>query len=214
MKRLLMPALAVLILALPAAAEIVRIDCIGSVEYNQISSGVFGPVSSGDAVMATFTVDSDDYVDSTNFGVRSYPIILESFELTIGSVGPVPLVIPQPDGQTSYFNLRNADPVADGFFVANNPEFPSSFPALDVPAQIDPYFGFHWEVGYTGDTLGSRDILDALGTYDYTGLTSFYTVIADAFADAMGLEYVSMVISTDSVATEAASWSGVKALFD
>jgi len=204
----------VLSLALPALAETVRIDCIGTVEYSQISSGVFAPVASGDDVLATFTVDSDDYIDSVSYGVRSFPIDLASFELTIGSVGPVALVMPQPDGLTTYFNLRNDDPGADGFFLANNPEWPSVFPSLDVPGGLDPYFNFHWEVGYTGDTLDSRDILLALGSYDYTGLTSFYTVIGDAWADPIGMEYVSMVISTESVATEQSSWTDVKSMFE
>ncbi len=214
MKRFAMVAVAVLIVAAPAVADTVRVECHGEVEYNQINSGAFGVVNSGDPVFATFTIDSDNFVDSVNFGVRSYPINLSSFELTIGAAGPIPLVDPQPNGQTSYFNLRNADPVADGFFIANNPEFPSSFPALDEPANIDPYFGFHWEVGYVGETLDSRDVLDAFGVYDFTGLTSFYTVIADSFADAMGLIYGTMVITPETVATQSTTLSGVKALFE
>lgn len=214
MKQFAIVAITLFVAAAPALADIVQIECFGEVEYNQVNNGVFAAVNSGDQVYATFTVDSDDYIDSMNFGVRSFPIALESFQLTIGSVGPIPLVIPQPNGETSYFNLRDADPVADGFFVANQTEFPNGFPAIDVPAQIDPYFSFHWEVGYTGDTLGSRDILEALGTYDFTGLTSFYTVINDAFADAMGLIYDHMVISAASVATESTTLSEVKALFE
>ena len=128
--------------------------------------------------------------------------------MTVGIADPYPSWYAPPD-----FVLRDNDPGADGFFVANNPEWPTVFPSLDVPAQIDPYFNFHWEVGYTGDTLDSRDVLDAVGTYDYTGLTSFYTVIGDAWADAMGLEYVQMVISAESVATQQTSWSDVKSLF-
>jgi len=213
MKRFAIIFIALLIAASPALAEIVQIECFGSVEYNQINSGIFGDVNSGDVVYATMTVDSDNWIDSVDYGVRSYPVILESFELTIGSAGPVPLVIPQPEGQTTYFNLRNADPVSDGFFIANDPEFPWVFPSLDEPGNIDPYFNFHWEVGYEGTTLDSRDILDAIGSYDYTGLTSFYTVIGDSWADAMGLEYDHMVITTASVATQSSSLSEVKALF-
>ena len=151
MKRFAMVAIALMIAA-SAMAVTVRVECHGEVEYNQINSGAFGAVNSGDAVFATFTIDSDDYNDSTNYGVRTYPINLASFELIIGSAGPIPLVMPQPNGETSYFNLRNADPVSDGFFIANNPESPNGFPALDEPANIDPYFGFHWSVGYTGDS--------------------------------------------------------------
>lgn len=206
--------LTILALTIPAMAETVRVDCIGSVEYSQVNQGIFADVNSGDAVLATFTIDSDEYIDSDAYGVRSYPVDLASFELTIGSVGPVGLVIPQPDGLTTYFNLRNDDPAADGFFVANDREWPTVFPSVDVPGGIDPYFNFHWEVGYEGDVLSSLDVIDAVGSYDYTGLTSFYTVIGDAWADAIGLEYVQMVITLEGVATESRSWSGVKNLFD
>jgi len=214
MKRLVIITLALMIAAVPAYAEMVRIVCNGTVEYNQVNSGIFADVNSGDTVFAEFCVDSDDYMDSGTYNVRSYPVILSTFQLTIGSVGPVPLVIPQPNGETTYFNLRNDDPAADGMFMANATEWPSLFPSLDVPGGIDPYFNFHWEVGYTGDTFNSLDILDAVGTYDYTGLTSFYTVIGDAWADAIGLEYVSMMIHTEGVAVESKTLTSVKSLFE
>ena len=212
--RTLITILTILALTIPALAETVRIDCIGSVEYSQVNQGVFADVNSGDAVLATFTIDSDDFIDSDTYGVRSYPVDLASFELTIGSVGPVGLVIPQPDGLTTYFNLRNDDPAADGFFVANDTEWDYVVPAIDEPGQIDPYFGFRWSVGYEGDTLQSRDIVAAVGVYDYTGLTNFYTTIADAWADAMGLIYEQIEISVSAVAVQNSTLSDVKALFD
>jgi hypothetical protein len=214
MKTLLVMITALTLMAPFAYADLVTIEFIGTVEYNQVNNGIFGDVNAGEAVLATFTVDSDVWEPSPNgYGVRGYPIDLASFELTIGSVGPVPLVIPQPNGETSYFNLRNADPVADGFFVSNMLENDWTLPKLDVPGQIDPYFGFHWSVGYTEDTFSSLDIMDALGSYDYTGLTNFYTAIADAWADAMGLEFVQTNITAGPVAIESVSYGAVKAMF-
>ena len=52
-----------------------------------------------------------------------------------------------------------------------------------------------------------------IGSYDYTGLTNFYTVIADAWADAMGLEFVQTIITTQTVATERTSLESLKALY-
>ncbi len=214
MKRMVTITLALLMVVSSAVlAETVTVECIGTVEYNQVNSGVFADVSSGDAVYAGFTIDSNNYIDSPNYNVRSYIIDLESFRLDIGPVSDVQLVIPQPMDAVPYFVVRNDDPAADGFFCSTNPEWPFGNPMLDVPAQIDPYFGFHWEVGYTGDTIDSLDVLEAIGSYDYTGLTSFYTAIQDAWADAMGLEYVQMNIVMGSVATADATWSQVKALF-
>lgn len=209
---LLMAALA--LTACGALAETVTIEFIGSVEYNQVNQGVFAEVNSGDAVYATFTVDSDNYEASPGgYGVRGYLVDVGSFQLTIGSVGPVALVNPQPNDETTYFSLRNDDPAADGFFIANEIDWDYNLPKLDVPGGIDPYFGFHWTVGYTGDTFSSLDILDALGSYDYTGLTSFYTVIADSWADAMGLEFMQTIISTGTVATDASTMSSIKAMY-
>jgi hypothetical protein len=214
MRIFLLIAAAVALLTSAAVAETVTIEFIGSVEYNQINQGIFAGVNSGDAVYASFNVDSENWADSpSGYGVRGYFVDLASFELTIGAVGPVALVNPQPNGETTYFNLRNDDPAADGFFIANDIDWDYVLPKLDVPGGIDPYFNFHWTVGYTGDTFSSLDILDALGTYDYTGLTSFYTVIGDAWADAMGLEFVQTIISTGTVATEPATMDGIKALY-
>ena len=89
MKRFLMITAALLIAAAPAVADIVRVECIGEVEFTQVSFGEFADVISGDPVNATFLVDSEDYMDHPTFGVRSYPLILGSMEVTIGSVGPI-----------------------------------------------------------------------------------------------------------------------------
>lgn len=213
MKSLVLVAVLAL-MASTAMAETVTIEFIGSVEYNQINSGIFADVSGGDEVHATFTVDSETWLPSpSGFGIRSYPIDPASFELYIGSVGPVPLLDPQPNDEVTYFNLRNADPVSDGFMIANEQEWDYNLPKLDEPGSLDPYFTFHWTVGYTEETFSSLDILDAIGSYDYTGLTNFYTVIADAWADAMGLEFVMTIISTETVATDNTSLDAIKALY-
>lgn len=214
MKLLLMLTAALTLLACGAMAETVTIEFIGEVEYNQINQGIFADVNSGDAVYATFNVDSDVYEPSPGgYGVRGYNVDVASFQLTIGSVGPVPLVNPQPNGEITYFNLRNDDPAADGFFIANQLDWDNNLPKLDVPGGLDPYFGFHWSVGYTGDTFSSLDILDAVGSYDYDGLTSFYTTIADSWADAMGLIFLQTNISTGTVATDASTMSSIKAMY-
>ena len=80
---------------------------------------------------------------------------------------------------------------------------------VNEPANVSDYFTSVFEVGYTGDTLMSLEIADAVGVYDYTGLTSFYTVIADSWADAMGLLYTQTVISVQSVAVENTTWTEV-----
>ncbi len=214
MKKFLLIAGLMALMATSALADSVTVEFIGTVEYNQINSGIFAAVNSGDEVHASFTVDSDDWVASPGgYGVRGYVVDQSSFELTIGSVGPVALLDPQPNDEVTYFSIRNDDPAADGFFIANQIDWDNVLPKLNEPGGLDPWFTFHWSVGYTGDTFPSLDILDCLGSYDYTGLTSFYTVIADAWADAMGLEFVQTVISSSTVATEPATMGSIKALY-
>ena len=205
---------ALMLVASVSFADIVSVEMVGEVEYSQVQQGIFGDVNSGDAFYASFTLDSDVFVPSPGgYGVRGYPIDVASFDLTIGSVGPVHLVNPQPDGETTYFCIRNADPVADGFFIANNVDWDNPLPKLDVPGGIDPYFSFIWSIGRTEETFSSLDILDALGTYDFDGLTSFYCAIKDAWADPIGLVPTVTIISSPSVAVESVSFGSVKSLF-
>ena len=214
MKTQLLILASILLMASVATAEIVTIEFIGTVEYSQVNQGVFADVNSGDEVLATFTLDSDNWLPSPNgYGVRGYPIDQASFQLTIGSVGPVALANPQPNGEVTYFNLRNADPVSDGFFIANQLEWDNLLPKLDVPGGLDPFFGFHWSVGYTEETFSSLDIMDAIGSYDYAGLTSFYTVINDAWADPIGMEFVQTNIIASTVATEETNFGAIKAMY-
>ena len=55
-------------------------------------------------------------------------------------------------------------------------------------------FNNNYSVTYTGDTLPSLDILDALGTYDFTGLTVFNWTIDDGPFNAMGIIFEQMTI--------------------
>jgi hypothetical protein len=165
------------------------------VEYNQITVGSLGDVSAGDPFTWTFLVDSDDFLNSSFYNTRGYPIDLESFSATFG---PSTLGFKDPFPGIPYFVLRESDPVADGFFMAqDNVDWPYPDCPLDEVGILGD-FAVHFEVGYTGDTLATLDILDAVGTYDYTGLTSFYTVVMDGWAEPMGLEYGQLTISVVS----------------
>jgi hypothetical protein len=196
--------------AVPASADEVVVEIQGEVEYNQVNSGLFADVMSGDPVTITFTLDSDNYLDSDTYNTRGYVIDHASFNQTMGSVN-IGLLDPYTDGFTPYFVLRDGDPVADGFIFSHGTDWPASL-WLNEPGNLDDWFGSHFEVGYEGDVLSSLDILDAIGTYDYTGLTSFYFTVQDAWADAIGLIFTQMTISS-SVATENSSWTDVKNLY-
>ena len=128
----------------------------------------------------------------------------------MGSV-VVGLQSPFPAGQTPYFVLRDNDPAVDGFFLSTNVDFPGGVP-LNEPGGIAPYFVSTFSVTYTGGTLSSLNILDALGTYDFTNLTVFWFVIQDSGFEPIGMIFEQMTISA-VVPVEPSSWGQVKALY-
>ena len=163
-----------------------QVTVTGTVEYNQVHSGALAGVSAGDPVTLSFRVRSDEFTDSMTYPTRGYAIDPASYALTLGSV-TVGLQDPYPGGQTPFFVLRNNDPAVDGFFIANNNvDVPWPGLPLSETGAFGP-FESHMQVGYTGETLSSLDILDAVGVYDYTGLTNFYFTVNDGGFEPIGL---------------------------
>ena len=177
---------------LPAqAGTLVMVTATGQVEFNQIGAPPLGDVNPGDPAVMTFIVDSDVFMDSASFPTRGYDIDQASFVLDFGSV-LLGLQDPFPAGQTPYFVIRDNDPAVDGFFVATSVDFP-----IGVPIDQTGIFGQflnNYSVTYTGDTLPSLDILDALGTYDFDGLTVFNWTVDDGPFNAMGIVFEQMTI--------------------
>jgi hypothetical protein len=100
------------------------------------------------------------------------------------------LLDPYPPGETPYFTLVEGFPVSDGFFVSSSPSSPGGVPLAQTPVELNLL------LGYTGDTLSSLDILDALGTYDFDGLTQFGFNLWSNFPDnvVMEMEFTQMTI--------------------
>lgn len=184
-------AMSTAVLATIATATPVLVEINGDVFSNQINPGVLGTVNPGETVTYSFLVDSNTFTDGS-FPTRGYNIDLSSFNLTFSggaSIGASPAYF-----GPAYFVLRNNDPAVDGFFISQGLDFPSGIP-LDQAGFFDN-FGAAFSVGYTGDTLDSFDILDAVGTYDFTGLTNFGMGIDDGpFEGVLGIDFSSMTIS-------------------
>ena len=171
----------------------VQVTINGEVEFNLINpnNSRLGNVMVGDAAAMSFLVDSDMFVDSMSFPTRAYEIDQASYDFTLGgeSLG---LQSPFPVGQTPWFVLRDNDPAVDGFFVSDNPNFPNGVPTDEAGAFGQ--FKAAASVTYDGSTLSSLDILDALGTYDFTGLTVFNYTVVDGPVDAIGVIFSDMTI--------------------
>jgi hypothetical protein len=185
---------AVAALAGSAQAVVVEVTVTGQVEFNGIGDPPLSDVVSGDPVSLTFLVDSDNFVDGIPGDTRGYVIDQSSFLLTFASgVVTQMLLDPFPPGETPFFTLADGIPVSDRFWVSTSTNSPGG-----VPLEQEP-FEANVDLGYTGDTLDSLDILDALGIYDFDGLTSFGFNLWAIFPDnvAMGFVFEQMTISAE-----------------
>ncbi len=175
----------------------VLVEVNGFVEFNQINDPPLGNVSDGADATISFMLDTDLFADGAMFPTRGYQINNASFELAIDAES-LGLQMPFPAGQRPYFILRDNDPAVDGFFLDVNPDagFPAGLPLEQLG--IFGQFMCNFSVTYGGSTLGSLDLLDAVGTYDFTGLTVFNFTIDDGAFNAMGLIFEQMTITAIS----------------
>ena len=190
MKPFAVAAIAAAFVVPSAMAEIVQVDIYGQVEYNQVSSGAFAAVQSGDATHISFLVDSTNFVNDPTFPTRGYEIDQASYTSTFGSVV---MTLEDPFGGTPYFVLRDNDPAVDGFFLSTSTVAPTGLALTETGAfgQFTDMFS----VSYEGDTLGSLDIIEAAGSYDFTGLGSFYHVVLDGPFEPIGMIFDHMPIT-------------------
>jgi len=175
-----------------ARAALVTVDIKGSVEWNQITAAPLSGAHVGDAADLTFTIDSNNFVNNPTFPTRGYPIDISSFVLKFPTF-QIGLKNPYPSGQTPYFVLRNNDPAVDGFLVSNTTSSDGGIP-LNQPGSVSD-FANEFHATYGGSLLPSLNILDALGHYDFTGLTVFNWTIDDGPFNPLGILFSDMTIS-------------------
>ena len=176
-------------------ADVVQVTINGQIEFNQINSPPLSNGNSGDAATLTFLLESDNFLDSMSFPTRGYVIDEDSFSLSWGSE-TIAIQSPYPAGQTPYFVLRNNDPAVDGFFLSNNNV---DFPIAGIPLEQTGFFeqfANRFNVTYENDPLDSLDILDAQGSYDFTGLSVFGWAITDGPFDAAFVIFENMTIES------------------
>ncbi len=186
-----------------ASADIIQIDIVGQVDFGGVNVGQWADVNPGDSAVMSFQVDSNNFVDSTNFPTRGYEIIQESFVLTLDGISGG-MANPYPNGATPYFIIRDNDPAVDGFFLAEHPDqFPIGV-ATDEAAQIGDTFRALFQATYGGDRLDSLDILGAVGTYDFNGISSFNWGLEDGPFQPMGFIFDNFTISVVPAPSSAA----------
>lgn len=173
------------------AGVVIEVEVTGQVVFNGIGDPPLGNINGGESVVMSFLVNSSDFMDGIPGDTRGYVIDQSSFLLSFGGGVSVGLLNPFPGGQTPYFGIVDGFPVSDGFFVSISTISPGG-----VPLEQEP-FNANLSLGYNGDTLNSLDILDAVGTYDFDGLTSFGFNLWANFPDniAMEMDFVQMTIT-------------------
>jgi hypothetical protein len=182
------------------AGTLVEVTVTGTVEFNGIVPPPLGDAGAGDPAVLRFVVDSSSFVDSVSFPTRGYEIDEGSFSMSFPSTA-IGLQRPFPAGQTPFFVLRDNDPAVDGFFLSTLVDVP-----VGVPLAQDGAFGKFagvFYVTYLPDTLGSLDILSALGTYDFTGLTVFNFGVEDGEQQPMGILFEELTIALAGAPGEA-----------
>ena len=170
-------------------AQTFEITIRGEVEFNQINGGELGGVAPGDSVFIALIVDTQTFMDSTNFPTRGYPVVdVIPFGMFFGNGSVARLQSPFPVGQMPFFVLRDDDPAVDGFFLSTNIEFPVGVP-LDQTGQFSQFTN-DFSVTYTGETLSTLNIEDIdQSSFDFSGLTVFNWTINDGPFSAMGIVF-------------------------
>jgi hypothetical protein len=179
-----------------ARADLVSVVAEGTVVFDAMSGAPLSAVTVGDMATMPFQVDSNVFVEGVPGDTRGYEIINPTFMLAFDTPVSVGLLSPFPAGQTPYFTLVDGFPVYDGFFVSTSPVSLGGVPLSQTPLQAN------LDLGYVGTTLSSLNILDALGTYDFTGLTRFGLTLWQSFPDdvRMEIEFARLTITPEPTA--------------
>ena len=181
--------LAAAVPAIATANTPVRVTVTGTVFSNAINSPPLSNAMPGSAATLTFLVDADVFTNHPTLPTRGYPIDTSSFVLTLGSVS---IGLQNPFPGTPYFVLRDNDPAVDGFFVSTDLAGP-----VGVPLAQGGVFGAfrnNFYVTYTGSLLSSLDLLAAVGSYGFSGLTVFNWTIDDGPFNPMLMDFATLEI--------------------
>jgi hypothetical protein len=171
------------LLAPLAAADTVEVTVTGTVGFNVIGGSHTG-IPAGAPVTMRFRLDSEVFVDSPSFPTRGYPVDPDSFEMTVDGASVI-LGDPRPIAPAS-FVIRNDDPMVDGFLLSTNIDLP--FPVQVFIPGLAPEHDLEFLVTYPMTTVPSLDLLDAVGSYDFTGISVFNWTIGRL--GGIGAEYI------------------------
>ena len=150
----------ILATASPALGGVVIIEATGTVNANQIADAEpLSLVAPGETVTLALRVDSEN---SQSYFAQTRGYVIESFSLSFSGGVQLELM----SGQfPEYFSLT------DDFYFGNDNFFIGgvTFEPGKVPLEQHPYL-IDFQLSYSGETIGSVDIMDALGSYDASSM--------------------------------------------
>ncbi len=177
-----------------SASNDILVQIHGSVFDNRANVSDLSAVSAGESVTYSFELDSTMFADSGVFPIRGYTIDTSTFSIDFSGGVSVGIADPYPAGATPMFVVRNDDPAVDGFYLGE------SIGGLPSPINTDQAgilgdFEASFSVTYDTDPISSLDILGAMGSYDFAGLTVFGMGINDGFVEGVvGIDFTGMTI--------------------
>ena len=150
-----------------AHADSYLVQMTSSVVETDRSTGISGVMPLGSPVVMSFTVDSNNYLDSAISPARGYVIDPSSFMMTVNGTN-VSVALPSP----TYFGLRNNAPKVDGMFMGTGT---TGGTALNATVDgLSQTFRFTYNESWSaGLELSSLNIADAVGTHGSAGLGSY-----------------------------------------
>lgn len=191
-KTLLSSMVAGAMIASMAQADVYEIRFTGEVEWNQITQAPLNAGGAGTSAEVVMLVDSDNFVNSSNYPVRGYVIDPASFKFIINGtpVGMNQFAMLTPQ----YFVIRDNDPAVDGFYISSVIDFPVGVQLAQSHASLGPFTEV-CSVTYGGSMLSSLDIAGAEGTYGYTDIQVFNWVTTAGPFDPQGMLFEQLTIT-------------------
>lgn len=170
-----------------AIAAPYQVTITGTVEYNQVTTGPLAVVQTDDPVTISIRVDSNDFLNSPNFPTRGYVIDRATFTCTLGAATLLLQGVDAKKVNDDYFTLRDNDPGVDGFMLTKGQvELDNSLPT-NLNGIFGPFGIRQYNTYENVNLIPSLDIADAVGSYEFEGLSVFGFAVTDGPFDPIGI---------------------------
>lgn len=175
------------------AGVTLEVTATGTVAYNIFFHEPLYVVSASEGVSLSFRIDSGDFLDDEGGTRRGSLIDKATFSLAFQSLTVGLNEPPHLEAEPAYFVIGNDAPVPDCFFIGGELTsdvglFLQASGACETPRA-------HLVLEADGAMLESTQILDALGSYDASGLETIECWVSDLVFQPMLMGFDTITIS-------------------